>query len=253
MREREQGALEHHNYHAFIIEGFSIFTSGFGHYLHCLSVKHTASLLRLSCSRRRAISLCWSRAFCAAEEAGGGAWDWLDGACGEWVGGVEAGGVGASGDCCSWRRRASSWARRACSKESSSSRLPESKKQSVTGWSTNIGLIRQQASFCYNFPLVSLGLLSLCFTDPERKPVKNDEGGNRVTVEKIKVLVSYSSLLWWHAVFLSYFSYPLHISGGKFKTYEQWEATVQHPGTNSKVVLWLRALKGALSEHRLFF
>lgn len=37
------------------------------------SFLRTASLLRLSCSRRRAISLCWSSAFCAAEDDGGGA------------------------------------------------------------------------------------------------------------------------------------------------------------------------------------
>lgn len=93
----------------------------------CSSVR-TASRLRLSCSRRRAISLCWSRAFCAAEVGGGGACCGAGGACGEWVGGVEAWGVGASGDCCSWLRRVSPCTRRDCSTVSSSSRLLERKK-----------------------------------------------------------------------------------------------------------------------------
>lgn len=39
------------------------------------------------------------------------------------MGGVDAGGVGATGDCCSWRLRASSCTRRTCSTVSSSSRL----------------------------------------------------------------------------------------------------------------------------------
>lgn len=43
-------------------------------------VSAIACLLRRSCSRRRAISLCWSRAFCAVEAAGGGACVWVGGA-----------------------------------------------------------------------------------------------------------------------------------------------------------------------------